>query len=327
MTDKLRPVVRAIKLLEAFHQRGTLATKDVMELFDVDRQVARRDVLSLIEAGVPITPVGEGNATRNVLDAGYRRSRFHFTAGDAFAFALARRMMPFLESTLVTEWLDELHAKLAVGRPEQTARWEERFRQRLVYLSEPHRSYAEHEAVIDPLIRCLLDDKTAHLDYAGVRRRDKLTVEPLALVIYRRALYLLARRAGATELRRFAIERIRSARIGEPFRYPVGFDPHEAFRESYGIADPDHPISEVRLRFVKGTAEYVRARHFHPTQRFEDGPDGTLDLVMTTGGRELENLALEYGWTVEVIAPAWLRATVAEHHRRAAAYYSTDDGR
>jgi mRNA interferase MazF len=72
------------------------------------------------------------------------------------------------------------------------------------------------------------------------------------------------------------------------------------------------------------TAEYVRARHFHGSQRFEEGPDGSVDLVMTTGGRELENLALEYGWTVEVIEPPWLRAKVAEHHRRAAAYYTEE---
>lgn len=325
MSDKPPPIARAIKLLEAFHQRGSLATRDVMELFGVDRQVARRDVLALVDAGIPITPVGQGNARRNVLDPAFRRTRFHFTPGDAFALNLARRSMPFLESTLVTEWLDELHAKLGVGRPEQTAKWEAQFQQRLVFLSEPYRSYGEHEAVIDVIIRCLLDDKTAHLDYAGVTRRDKQTVEPLALVVFRRALYLLARRPGTKTLRRFAVERIVSARIGEGFRYPEDFDPRTAFEEPYGISDPQHPISEVRLRFASVTAEYVRARHFHASQRFEDGPDGTVDLVMTTGGRELENLALEYGWTVEVLSPLWLRAKVAEHHRRAAAYYE-DEG-
>ena len=322
MTTKLRQAVRCIKLLEAFHHRGTLKTGDVMAMFGIDRQAARRDVLALVEAGIPIEQVGGGNATRNVLDPSYQRSRFVFSLGDAFALHLVRRTLPFLEGTILTEWLDELRDKLALGEPERTKRDEAKFRQRLVFLSEPHRSYRDHEAALDKVIRGLLEDRCVELDYAGRERSGPVTVQPLALVVFRRALYLLARRPDSDALRRFAVERIVTAALGEPFDYPADFNPRRAFRTTYGISEPKHELQEVRLRFIPELEDLVRARQFHRSQRFEPVDDGRVDLVMRCTGRELVNLALEYGWTVEVISPPWLRAKVAEHHRRASAQYT-----
>jgi predicted DNA-binding transcriptional regulator YafY len=322
MASKTRQAVRCVKLLEMFHARGTLATKDVMEMFDIDRQAARRDVLALIEAGIPIDQIGGGNATRNVLDESYQRSRFVFSVGDAFALHMARNMMPFLENTVVTEWLDQLRDKLAFGKPERTRDNEATFSQRLVFLSEPHRSYEAHEAALDKVIRGLLEDRTLELQYAGRTNVGAVVVEPRALVVFRRALYLLARKPGTDRPRRFAIERIESAQLGEPFAYPAHFNPRAAFRTTYGISDPDQPLEEVRLRFHEVVADLVQTRKHHFTQRFEPAEDGKIDLVMRVTGRELVNLALEYGWTVEVISPPWLRAKVAEHHRRAAAQYA-----
>lgn len=291
-------------------------------MFGIDRQAARRDVIVLVEAGIPIEPVGGGNATTNVLDPGYRSNRFVFSMGDAFALHLVRRMVPFLEGTVITEWLDELRDKLSLGQPERTKNEEQKFKQRLVFLPEPFRSYEDHEAALDVVIRALLADRRVELDYAGRSRRGPVTVEPLALVVFRRALYLLARKPGTEKLRRFAVERIEGAKLGAEFDYPDDFNPRAAFRTTYGISDPQHDLEEVRLRFMPGLEDLVQSRRFHASQRFEPVEGGGVDLVMRCTGRELVNLALEYGWTVEVISPPWLRAKVAEHHRRAAAQYT-----
>ena len=93
MSDKDRQAVRCVKLLELFHARGTLTTKDVMAKFGVDRQAARRDVLALIEAGIPIEQVGAGNAARNVLDETYQRSRFVFSVGGGVGTVVLRESM------------------------------------------------------------------------------------------------------------------------------------------------------------------------------------------------------------------------------------------
>jgi predicted DNA-binding transcriptional regulator YafY len=136
--------------------------------------------------------------------------------------------------------------------------------------------------------------------------------------------YLLARDVERERIPRLPVERFTSAEMGAVFVWKSCPDPNELVHQSYGIVDYGEVPQEVRLRFQPGVADLVRARRWHPTERFEDGPQGTLDLVMDTQGPELARLALEWGDRVEVIGPSDLRQRVQKELRNSLARYGND---
>jgi proteasome accessory factor B len=317
-------VDRCIRLLLAFQQRGTLANRHIRELLECDEQTASRDVRSLFEAGVPLEVKGTGSDRHYRIDPGWRRTGVDLSLGDALSLHFGRKLLSFLEGTVFPEWHDELRRKLDIGADPRTLDRRGRFSRKLVYLSEPARHYAAHDDTLDTLVRGLLEEREITADYRSRRGKHAYTLRPLALVIYRRALYLLAASDAHETVLRLPVDRFVTATLGEPFPYPEDFDPNDLLANTFGIFDDGREPEAVRLRFEPGVADLVRARDWHRSQRFEDGPDGTVDLVLQASGPELARLALEWGNQVEVLQPAWLRSRVRQELKDALRQYETD---
>ncbi len=315
-------LTRCIRLLSAFHARGELATRDVMRLLDCDRQTAMRDVRSLQDAAVPIEARGDGQARRYVLPEAYRKQGLVLTVGDTLALLFGRQLIGFLEGTTLSNWLDELMDKLAPAASQRAVASEAGLMGRLVYLSEPYRRYDAHDDTLNEILTALLDNREMSLSYTASEPRTYAPVQPLALVIYRRALYLLARIPGYDKTLRLALERITAAkRLQSSFTLPKGYDARVELAGVFGIADTGEPPSLVRLRFAPQVARLVRSRVWHPTQQLAERPDGGVELCLTASGRELVRLVLEFGDKVEVIEPAWLREAVVAELEGALAQY------
>jgi predicted DNA-binding transcriptional regulator YafY len=304
-------LARCIRLLTAFQRRGTLANRDVRELLDCDEQTASRDLRSLMDAGVPLQRMGTGAGVHYELDRQWRRNGVHLSMGDAMSLHFGRKLLSFLEGTVFPEWLDELREKLDLGTDERTLARESRFAKKLVFLSEPYRPYRAHDDTLDVLLKGLLDEREVHARYTSRRGVRALQLQPLALVIYRRALYIIASSARHPHVLRLPVERFQGVELGSAFDYPEGFEPAELLMSTFGIFDDNAEPEEVRLRFRADVSDLVRSRHWHPSQQFKDGPDGSVDLVLTTSGPELGRLALEWGDRVEVLSPPNLRKRVA----------------
>lgn len=319
MSEKLR---RAVRLLQHLQRRSRITNREVRELNHCDEQTARRDLLSLVDAGVPLERRGAGAETYYVVSREWKRNGgFQFSMGDAMALHMGRQLMAFLEGTTLPEWMDGLREKLGIGADDKTLEKESRLARKLIYLSEPSRRYAAHDDTMNTLLTAVVDERCVEADYTTRRGPRHYQLQPLALVIYRRALYLLAYEGEPRRVLRLPVERFRQATLGERFRWPRGLDVQALLGESFGIYDAGQP-SDVRLRFAPEVSDLVRARHWHPTERFEARDDGSLDLVMHTGGPELARLVLEWGDRVEVIAPATLRQEVARQLRDALSHYA-----
>ena len=312
---------RCIRLFSAFQRMGTLATRDVMRILDVDRQTAVRDVKSLIESQVPIEVVGEGRERRYTLSSSYRKGGVMFSQGDAFALHFGRQFLGFVEGTALTDWLDQLRQKLDVATPRLTRQREDRFVRRLVFLSEPYRPYGPRDGDLDEILCGLLDNRTLAMTYRSRRGvRTWPEVRPLAVVIYRRALYLLAQVDGP-QIVRLAVDRIAAVRRGETFVYPPNFEPMVELSRTFGIFDDGREVQRVRLRFAARVADLVVERVWHPTATVTVDRDGTAVLSMQATGPELARLVLEWGDAVFVEEPAWLRHRVVDELRAALMQY------
>ena len=116
-------------------------------------------------------------------------------------------------------------------------------------------------------------------------------------------------------------KRIRSARLtDERFQIPESFDFDAYTAGAFGVVA--EPATRVRVRFAPDRALQVADRSWHPSQKLEAQPDGSVELVLEVGGTtELRDWILSFGAAAEVLEPEPLREEVAAELERALARY------
>ncbi len=153
----------------------------------------------------------------------------------------------------------------------------------------------------------------ADADGAAAERR----VAPHGVLLGMRR-YLVARdEDGDPGLRHFRVDRIRIARLlPSSFSREEGFDIAAHAARAFGSFQDEARFGEVVWRFAPRAAETARAFAFHPGQRLEDQPDGSLLVRFEASGwLEMAWHLYQWGDAVEVLAPEGLRAMVEGHRR------------
>jgi proteasome accessory factor B len=136
------------------------------------------------------------------------------------------------------------------------------------------------------------------------------------------ALYLIGWDETRAGLRTFKIERIRELALStDRFEAPTRGAIEETLAAAWDII-ADQEATEVVLRFGPAVAARVAENRWHPTERREPQPDGTLVWRATVAGTlEIRLWILSWGADVEVLAPDELRRSVAATLDSAAAIY------
>ncbi len=191
---------------------------------------------------------------------------------------------------------------------------DERFRRHVHLLT---RAWSERRVV------SLDYDPPRHSRYGAVGERRRAVVRPYLIEpsLQTHALYLIGWDETRDGLRTFKIERILDAALT-----PRTFDPPEggiedSLRRAWDII-ADQSEVEVVLRFAPTVAGRVEEATWHPTQRVEREPDGSLAWRATVSGTiEIRLWILSWGDEVEVLAPAALRDDVIATWRRALERY------
>ncbi len=238
-------------------------------------------------------------------------------AGKAFLpplkFTRAESMAVFLSARLMVRYADEFDAdlaaafqKLAVGLPpvlaEHVARTLEIMASRPVDASftrdvqDLTRAWAERRVVT------FTYDQSIHDPTRGTReaRVRPWYIEP-SLATH--ALYLIGFDETRQGVRTFKIERISDLALTLDTFDPPQSSVEEAFANAWDII-ADQPVVEVVLRFDAAIAARVREAIWHPSQRVEAEPDGSLLWRARVAGTiEIRIWILSWGSQVEVLEP------------------------
>jgi predicted DNA-binding transcriptional regulator YafY len=131
--------------------------------------------------------------------------------------------------------------------------------------------------------------------------------------------YIVARLAEdkARQIRLFRADGIRAAVVtGDGFVRDENFDLRGFANRAFGSFQNENEFAEVAWRFAPEAASHAREFEFHPSQRFEDQPDGSLIVRFKAAGY-LEMCWHLYAWgdKVEVLAPDQLRRMVHPYRR------------
>lgn len=298
---------RCARLLQLFLLRGKMTSSEVARALDVPIRTARAD-LKLLASVAPITSSGDGRDREWVLDPADALGQV--TILDRISLQLGKEVASFLQGTALHEGLERLDND---ARGEPTGRYAAHLDRKFRHLGEPARSYADRSEVLDAVLDALLRERALGVVYQTARvRRVYEELQPLTLVVYRRALYLLAREGEGGRVLRLAVDWISEPTLGPRFDYPETWNPDHELAVSFGILADGEPCSVV-LRFAPRMRRFLEVRRWHPSATMRDLDDGRVELKMWTKGKELVRFCLEWGENVEVVEPAWLReAVVAE---------------
>jgi proteasome accessory factor B len=319
--DRAARYLKIATVLHAHGEEGISATALATQV-GVSRRTIYRDLDAMdMDAGLPIW----NDRGRFGLEEGAFLPPLALTLHEAMAFFLAARLLTKATDELDTEVIGAF-VKLAQILPPVLA-------EQLQATADAWADTPRNETftrVLRALTEALAHRRVVVIEYdAGVydpsRGTRRVRVHPVAIEpsAQTRALYLIAHDEERGAQRTFKVERIREASVT-----PESFAPPDAavvarMRAAWDVVGDDTPVA-VSVRFDRAVAARVAETRWHPSQRTEVAPDGSLVWHATVAGiLEVRSWILGWGADAEVIAPAELRAWVADQVARAAARYGS----
>ena len=148
-------------------------------------------------------------------------------------------------------------------------------------------------------------------------------IAPYALEPTPSGIYVIGHDSWSDEIRTFKLDRLESAAITkESFTIPEDFDLEARLATGWRIMAGDE-VNEVRLRFSPDVLAQVTERQWHPSQTVEQTTSGgCLLTVYVAKPQEMKPWIRSWGAQVEVLAPGWLRADIAQEMRQAVDLYA-----
>lgn len=196
----------------------------------------------------------------------------------------------------------------------------------------PRRAVRAHrQEMLALLHRALAERRQVRIYYLTASRGGEVTervVEPYHIMPYGRSWHLIAYDHLRQGVLQFKIDRVQEAELLETtYRIPADFDLDAYLGDAWGVMRGAAGEPEtVVLLFEPEAGRWVTEEVWHKSQKSEILPDGRVRMVFHVGVTpEMVNWLLYYGSRVQVLEPAWLRERVAEEHRKAAHFNSSEN--
>ncbi len=158
------------------------------------------------------------------------------------------------------------------------------------------------------------------------RREKEYIVHPYRLVHAQGGLYLIAFVPAYSEVRTFAVERIRRATPQEQTFEPMAELDSDPFKNSLGVHRG--PATKVQLRFHPQIADSIKERTWHASQKFKDRADGSVTMTLeVSDDYALHAWLLGFGRLVRVVSPSGLADWMQEELDQARQQYAGGDAR
>ncbi len=307
---------RMVQMLRESAETGYLPNSgNFMREFEVSRRTVARDLDFLRDEENAPLAYDEARHGYVLTDETYALPPVNISRREAFSFGLARKLLAHFEGTPLhldmRAVLDKIAESLE-GEVTLEAEW----------LSEHVDVLAEDRVRIDPEVWGRMTEfierrETIHTQYQTFDGRvSTYALHPYHLLAYHGNWYVLAHNEEKDRMATFALSRFRKVeRSGSLFRRPPDFNAKDYAREAFGITRGEK-ILRVRLLFEAKLAVYIMEREWHPSQRFEERPDGRVEMRMETSGRkELIRWVLSWMPDVRVLAPKSLKERIEEKLR------------
>jgi predicted DNA-binding transcriptional regulator YafY len=325
-------VIRQWSILRAIeHARTAGVTIDELAAdCAVTTRTIRRDLQALEEAGFPIyddRSQDDGRTRWKINGQAFRGLAAGLTLAELCALYFGRTLLEALAGTPFRDDLERAFDKLSQSLTPHMRQFLDQLPKVIASKPDPlRRRLAEGEParqqIIGRALEATLFNRQALLTYhsRSSERTKQYLVHPHRLAYAQGGLYLLAYVPEYEEIRTFAVERVEDISLREERFTPIEDLPDEAFPHSLGVHSG--PPERVTLEFQRAVADYVKAREWHPSQRYHDLDEGaarmTLDVCVDAA---LRSWILSFGPFARVVAPESLAREIASQLKVAASAY------
>jgi len=312
--NRLSHAARILRIREKLDSQQFVTIKELQQEFGVSRKTVYNDLAALQDADVPVhSETGPAGEARWRLSHAAKKKTITLAAGQVMPLGLARLALSFLEGTEVHDQIGAVMDRLSEGATPATRKHLAELGKKVAIVPHGPKSYSARADVLNDILTGLLNDQLVEIRYwSPGKRLTKHVIEPLSLLLYREALYLIANSTTYGGIRiSFAVDRItRSTWLkGQRFTYPQDYSPGQQLDGAFGLVGG--ASEKVEIVFDPEQAKYVRERRWHPTQRFETLPDGRVRMtMMVSGNHDVLLWLLGHTGTFEVVSPPALREQV-----------------
>ena len=289
--------------------RRVVRASELAEHFEVTERTVYRDIAALGEAGVPV--VGEAGVGYSLVK-GYHLPPVMFTAEEATAlFVGGEFVKQFADASLGTPMASALVRIRAVLPRDRQDELDRLARATAIMGTSPGLPSGLDQQTLLPIQQAVVSRRVLRLTYrARARAEDTVRdVEPLGVIYYGGAWYLVAWCRLRADLRHFKLERVRGLEVRAE-RFPVreNFSLREHLEHDVGT----HSTIPARVWFAEDAMERVRREGFSGFVEARPARGGQEVDFMTFSLEWLARWLLSFGEDAEALAPAELRARVAE---------------
>jgi len=181
----------------------------------------------------------------------------------------------------------------------------------------------EHIALLIQAIRKRLQISFVHRKFWDIHSTIRL-VCPYAIKESQGRFYLIGKETGNQTIKTFGLDRMKSLQLtGTHFDFPIGFDPEDFFRYSFGIiAFENYVPQEIELSFSFPQGNYIKTLPLHPSQEIVLENETELHIrlqLRITFDFEME--LMKYGTAMRVLKPQSLVETIKNKHKLAYEQY------
>jgi predicted DNA-binding transcriptional regulator YafY len=256
-------------------------------------------------------------------DPNYFLPAVQLTEGELLAVFVAEKALKELQGTPYESLIRSAVSKLAEFLPENINVNIRELSDACDFNLGPVR---EVEAVLfRDLEEAVCHQKQVRITYHA-NEKDETTervVDPYHLSNLKGDWYLIAFCHLRGKMRHFALSRIQKHEFtGKSFEKPDSFKLKEYLGDAMGIELTSETF-DVAVKFDAHQARWIRERVWHPSERREELPDGSLILRFTTSSRyEVKSWILSHGSHAEVLSPVWLRDEIREEFEKARKNYA-----
>lgn len=322
---------RFYKIEQMLHDRRIASFIELQEELEVSRATLKRDLQFLRDRlNAPIVYDREANGYR--FDVPDRYAPKHqlpglwFNASEIHALLMMQQLLEEVQPGLLGPHIAPLQTRLqsllgSVSSSDQGDAPAEIAKRVRILHAQKRRTELRHFELIASTLLKRRRLKLRHFN-RGRNEESEREISPQRLVHYRDNWYLDAWCHLRKDLRSFAVDAIRSAEMLDVPADEIREDElNRVLAAGYGIFSGSE-TEWAKLKFKPEQARWVIEEQWHPQQRTESLPDGSLVLELPYANpTELVMDILRHGSGVTVLEPPSLKAAVLAELRAAAESY------
>lgn len=230
--------------------------------------------------------------------------------GELFALLIADKALQNYRGTVFEKRLSTAFRKIADSLPDAVSihlnEWDEA-------LSFRHTGESDIQVeIFDRVCQATAKRRQLQIRYRKPNQEpEERVIDPYQLANINNEWYLYAFDHKRGDIRCFAPTRIMEVTTtGKTFDRPNTFSLDHYLSDSFGVFKGGESY-DIRVKFNKSVAPYIREKNWHPTQQINNGKDGSAELSLQLSHlSDIQRWILSWGSNAIVLAPKELADAV-----------------